>query len=189
MGKIILITGGARSGKSRFAEMLLKNNDDVLYIATGIPFDNEMKDRIAKHRERRNKNWTTVEAYHRLDKIINENTKNRKFILIDCVTLMINNLMLVDNNIDWNSACPEEISKLENSVMSEIESLISAARNFTGRTIIVTNELGMGIVPAEPLGRYYRDIAGRANQIIADAADEVYLLVSGIPVIIKGQQC
>ena len=186
MGKIILITGGARSGKSRFAETLLKNKNDVLFIATGIPFDSEMKDRISKHRERRNKKWITAEAYKGLEKIINDNTKNISYILLDCVTLMINNLMLVDNNIDWNTAGPEEIDKLENSVISEIDGLLRAGRNFTGRTLIVTNELGMGIVPAEPLGRHYRDIAGRANQTIADAADKVYLLVSGIPVIIKG---
>jgi adenosylcobinamide kinase/adenosylcobinamide-phosphate guanylyltransferase len=181
-----MITGGARSGKSTFAEKLLKNNDDVLYIATGIPFDGEMKDRIAKHRERRNKKWITAEAYKGLNKIINANTGNKKNILLDCVTLMINNLMLVDNSTDWNTAAPEEIDRFENAVAAEIESLIRAAKNFSGRTIIVTNELGMGIVPAEPLGRHYRDIAGRANRMIAEAADEVYLVIAGIAVKIKG---
>lgn len=185
MGKIILLTGGARSGKSAFAEKLLKNKNDVLYIATGIPFDSEMKDRIAKHRERRNKKWITAEAYKGLDDIINKNKNSIKYILLDCVTLMINNLMLVDNNIDWNASGPEEIDKFENSIMNEIDRLLSAARDFKGSAIIVTNELGMGIVPAEPLGRHYRDIAGRANQVIADAADRVFLLVSGIPVKIK----
>ncbi len=185
MGKIIMITGGARSGKSTFAEKILENSDDVLYIATGIPFDSEMKDRIERHRKRRNASWTTIEAYSSLDNIISSNTGKIKNILIDCVTLLINNLMLVDNDTDWSAAGPDEIAGLEKTVMYEIERMLAAARSFGGRTIIVTNELGMGIVPAEPLGRYYRDIAGRANQMIAGAADEVYLLVSGIEVKIK----
>ncbi len=184
MGKMILITGGARSGKSGYAEDLLKEQSNVLYIATGIPFDDEMKDRISRHRERRNKSWKTAEAYKGLDKIINE-INDTEYILLDCITIMINNIMLLDNKFDWDNIRPEEIQKVENSVQKEINALIDGANNFNGQTVIVTNELGMGLVPPDPLSRHYRDIAGRANQMLAEAADEVYLCVSGIPVKIK----
>lgn len=187
MGKITFITGGARSGKSTYGESLLAGKDSVLYIATGIPFDEEMKERIGRHKNRRNKNWKTAEAYKSLDKIITQNTHNREYILLDCITLMINNLMLLDNSkIDWNNINTDNIQKIENEIQKEIDLLIKAVQLFNGHTIIVSNELGMGLVPADPLSRYYRDIAGRANQAIAAAADEVFLVVSGISVKIKG---
>ncbi len=187
MGKITFVTGGARSGKSGFAEELLNGQNEVLYIATGIPFDDEMKDRIAKHKQSRNKNWGTAEAYKELDEIIKENSNNKKHILLDCITLMINNLMTLDNNVDWDAIKPQKALEIETGVHNEIKKLLKAAGDFTGQTIIVSNELGMGLVPHEPLSRLYRDIAGRANQTIAAAADDVFLVVSGIPVKIKGQ--
>lgn len=188
MGKITFITGGARSGKSSFAERLLSSSDSVLYIATGIPFDDEMKERIAKHKERRNKNWQTIEAYKNIGEIINKNSSDIECILIDCITIMINNLMLLDNDIDWNSIPMEKAGKVENDIQIEIAAMLNAARDFKGTTIIVSNELGMGLVPIEPLGRHYRDIAGRANQMIAEEADEVYFLVSGIAMKVKEHQ-
>ena len=186
MSRIRFITGGARSGKSRFAEEFLKNEDKVIYIATGIAFDDEMKDRIAKHKESRNKNWITIEGYKGLKDILSDKLAGRDFILLDCVTIMVSNLMLLGKNIDWDKINPDEVNLIEKTILDEINNFLKIAEQFSGETIIVSNELGMGVVPPTPLGRYYRDIAGRMNQIIADISDEVYFVVSGIPVKIKG---
>jgi adenosylcobinamide kinase / adenosylcobinamide-phosphate guanylyltransferase len=186
MGKITFITGGARSGKSTFAEKLLKNQDSVIYLATCEASDDEMKDRIAKHKSMRNPAWLTIEAYKDLDIALNKLIKDKKYILIDCVTIMVSNLMILGNNIDWDTVNIETVNNIEKNIHKEINKLLDIAHSFSGETIIVSNELGMGVVPPAPLGRHYRDIAGRVNQIIADAADSVYFIVSGIPIKIKG---
>jgi adenosylcobinamide kinase/adenosylcobinamide-phosphate guanylyltransferase len=186
LGKITFITGGARSGKSRFAEELLKNQDSVVYLATSEAFDEEMKDRIAKHKSMRNPAWSTVEAYKDLDVVLEKAIQNKKSILIDCLTIMVSNLLVLGNTIDWDTVGITTVNNIEKGVQTEINKLLGFARGFDGETIIVSNELGMGVVPPAPLGRYYRDIAGRVNQIVADAADSVYFVVSGIPLKIKG---
>lgn len=186
MSKIIFITGGARSGKSSFAETLLNDKDDVLYIATGIPFDDEMRGRIAMHKSRRNSRWETIEAYKDFDKVVEQSISGKKNILFDCVTLMVSNLMILENKIDWDSAGKETADIIEKNILNEINKLLDVARHFNCVLVIVSNELGMGIVPDTALGRYFRDIAGRVNQRIAGAAHEVYLMVSGIPLKIKG---
>jgi adenosylcobinamide kinase / adenosylcobinamide-phosphate guanylyltransferase len=186
MGGIIFITGGARSGKSRFAEQLLKGEDKVLYVATGIAFDEEMKDRIAKHRSSRNNKWQTVEAYRDLDKVLPAEIKDKNFILLDCVTIMVSNIMLLEKEINWDNAPPDIVNSIENEVHAEFKKLLQTAKGFSGKTIVVSNELGMGVVPPSPLGRHYRDIAGRMNQLVADAAETVYFVVSGISLKIKG---
>ena len=112
MGKIVYITGGARSGKSRFSEKYLKNEKQVLYIATGVPFDEEMKERIKIHQSVRNPDWKLLESYQNLDQIILENHKSIKYILIDCITIMITNLMLLDHNYDWDNISMTEVNKL-----------------------------------------------------------------------------
>ncbi len=188
MGKMTFITGGARSGKSRFAEELLAGTDDVLYIATAIPFDDEMKERIRLHRERRNPRWITVEQYSSLGKKIKENSSSCRAVLLDCITVMVTNIMFENDMTDWDTIRPDEIDIIENKINSEIEDLIEAACTFDGMTVIVSNETGMGIVPANPLSRHFRDIAGRINQKIAAAADDVYFTVSGIPMKIKGEK-
>ncbi len=186
MGKITFITGGARSGKSSFAESLLRGKDDVLYIATALPFDGEMKERIKKHREERNRNWKTVEAYRDLKDIIVKEAPGGGYILLDCLTIMVSNLMVI-NNINWQKAETSVIQETEKMIESEVQMLMEGASVFRGETIIVSNEIGMGVVPPTPLGRHFRDMAGRANQFVAGEADEVYLLVSGIPLKIKGE--
>jgi adenosylcobinamide kinase / adenosylcobinamide-phosphate guanylyltransferase len=186
MGKITFITGGARSGKSAFAEKLLRNEDCVIYLATCEASDDEMKNRIAKHKSSRNPAWNTIEAYKDLDIVLEKTIKNKKYILVDCLTIMISNLMILGNKIDWDTVDVATVDNIEKSVVTEINKLLKLVRSFAGETIIVSNELGMGIVPPAPLGRYYRDIAGRINQIVADAADSVYFVVSGIPLKIKG---
>jgi adenosylcobinamide kinase/adenosylcobinamide-phosphate guanylyltransferase len=185
VGKIIFITGGARSGKSRFAEELLKGQEAVLYIATGIGFDAEMKDRISRHRSQRNPAWKTVECYRDIAGTLKEHIADRKYILLDCATIMVSNILVLDAGLDWDKACMAEVDEAEQKVRKEIVDFITAARDFNGEAIIVSNELGMGIVPPTPLGRHYRDIAGKVNQVLASEADEVYFMVSGIPVKIK----
>ncbi|OHD70596.1 MAG: bifunctional adenosylcobinamide kinase/adenosylcobinamide-phosphate guanylyltransferase [Spirochaetes bacterium RBG_16_49_21] len=185
MGKIIFITGGARSGKSRFAESLLAGKDDVLYVATAIGFDDEMKERIARHRARRNSRWETVECYSGFSRVLPSKLAGRGYILLDCVTIMVSNVMILDSGIDWDKAGPSEADAAEKKIMEEASGFLAIAREFAGEAIIVSNELGMGLVPPNPLGRYYRDIAGTVNMKIAAEADEVYFMVSGIPVRIK----
>ena len=185
MGKLILVTGGARSGKSTFAEEIAKKvGSRILYIATSTACDDEMKSRIERHREQRPSNWDTIEAYKDFDTVFGSRLADTDAVLLDCVTIMISNIML-EKAMDWEEICQEEINRVENSAKNEIEKLINLAKGADIPFIIVTNELGMGVVPPSKLGRAIRDIAGRANQILAKAADEVYLCVSGIPVRIK----
>lgn len=185
MGKIIFITGGARSGKSRFAESLMAGKDDVLYVATGIGFDEEMRDRIRRHRLQRNSSWETVECYRDFASVLNRKLAGKGAIILDCVTIMINNIMIIDSGVDWDSAGMEAVDRIEETIREEISDFMRIASDFAGETLVVSNELGMGIVPSTPLGRHYRDIAGKINQLIAAAADEVYFMVAGIPQKIK----
>ncbi|NLD49517.1 MAG: bifunctional adenosylcobinamide kinase/adenosylcobinamide-phosphate guanylyltransferase [Clostridiaceae bacterium] len=185
MGKFILVTGGSRSGKSSFAETLAKQmNSDVLYIATSIPFDDEMRLRVQKHREQRPCTWSLLETYKDLDVLQNDVYKHKKVFLLDCITLMVSNIML-EKAFDWDNLNNESIEEVENCVRMEMEKLLSSIEKLPGDFIAVTNEVGMGIVPENKLSRIFRDIAGRANQMLAQKADEVYLCVSGVPVKIK----
>lgn len=185
MGKLIMVTGGARSGKSTFAEESAKGlGKNILYIATSTDFDEEMKERIKRHRRQRPPEWDTVEAYKGMDVVLAGRLNGREVVLLDCITIMVSNIML-EKAMDWDGICPDEISSVEDNVKDEIDKLINVVKAADIPFIIVTNELGMGVVPPYELGRAIRDIAGRANQMLAKAADEVYLCVSGIPVRIK----
>ena len=186
MGKLIMITGGARSGKSSFAEDIAKGfGDNVLYIATSIPFDEEMKDRIKKHRELRPASWETIEAYKNMDEAIKDRLSEKDAVLLDCITVMVSNIML-EKAMDWEGISTGEINMVEENVKREIDKLLHIFKGAGIPLIVVTNELGMGVVPPYEAGRAMRDIAGRVNQMLAKEADEVYLCVSGIPVKIKG---
>ncbi|HHV28850.1 bifunctional adenosylcobinamide kinase/adenosylcobinamide-phosphate guanylyltransferase [Acetivibrio mesophilus] len=187
MGKFILVTGGARSGKSSFAESLIRNDydeNDVLYIATSIPFDEEMKIRVKKHREQRPAGWETLEAYRGLDIRLKEVGAGKKYILLDCITLMVSNIIL-EKCVDWNILPENAENEAEQEVICEVQKLLSAVRALDVTFIAVTNEVGMGIVPENKLSRVFQDIAGRVNQMLARNADDVYLCVSGIPIKIK----
>lgn len=185
MGKLILVTGGARSGKSSLAEEIAKGyGNNVLYIATAIGFDEEMKERIRLHRLKRPASWHTTEAYRDFGSILPALIKGRDAILLDCVTNMVSNIML-EKAMDWEKLSMEEINDVEKEAEGQVESLLSIVRESDVPFIFVTNELGMGVVPVSASGRAVRDIAGRTNQRLARAADEVYLCVSGIPVRIK----
>lgn len=182
---MILVTGGARSGKSTFAEEKVREyGDQVLYVATSIPFDEEMKDRIRKHRAQRPAHWETVEAYRDLDVRLQGKLEGKSAVLLDCITVMVTNLML-DMDLDWEHISPETANRMEDSIREQVEKLIKLIRTSSIPFVLVTNEVGMGVVPPSPLGRVFRDVAGRANQLLGKAAEEVYLCVSGIPVKIK----
>lgn len=182
---LILVTGGARSGKSTFAEEKIKGlGDKILYIATAIGFDDEMKERIRRHRLQRPKSWQTLEAFKDFDQVLPSRIKECDAVLLDCVTVMVSNIML-QRAMDWENITIDDIREVEAEVAKEIEKLLSIVDSSDIPFIMVTNELGMGVVPASVLGRAMRDIGGRANQRLAQAAQEVYLCVSGIPVKIK----
>ncbi|WFD09554.1 bifunctional adenosylcobinamide kinase/adenosylcobinamide-phosphate guanylyltransferase [Tepidibacter hydrothermalis] len=186
MSQIVMVTGGARSGKSSFSEELCKcKSEKVAYIATSIAFDDGMRDRIKKHKESRPQHWNTYETYKDIYNIIDDIKSKNDTVLLDCVTLLVNNLMF-EFDVDWDEICREEIDKIESYINEQVVKLIDAIRNTELYFVFVTNELGMGIVPENRLSRIYRDIAGRVNQKIATLSDEVYLVVSSIPVKIKG---
>jgi len=179
-GKLTFITGGARSGKSNFAEKIaVKTSKEVAYIATGQPLDDEMKIRIEKHKDRRPTNWETYEEPIGVRELVSRLGLEKEIILIDCLTLLTSNLLLREEN-------KVEDQKWQEEILLEIKRLTEISYKVPAQVIIVSNEVGMGLVPHNPLGRVYRDILGKANSIIANKADEVFMMVSGIPLKIKG---
>ncbi|KEA50643.1 MULTISPECIES: bifunctional adenosylcobinamide kinase/adenosylcobinamide-phosphate guanylyltransferase [Mangrovibacter] len=181
---MMLITGGARSGKSRQAEELAAQAASrVLYIATSQIFDGEMAQRVAHHKASRPAHWRTVEAWRDLGRFITPGNPPGEAILLECVTTLVTNLMFDEGGEQdpetWNYAA------IEAAVHQQIDQLIAACAACPSPVFLVTNEVGMGIVPENRLARHFRDIAGRVNQRLAQAADGVWLVVSGIGVKIK----
>ena len=179
--RIVLVTGGARSGKSSFAERYVKaHGERIAYIATAQIFDAEMRYRVALHKKRRPASWETFEAPFAAEAAIAEAAEAHDALLFDCLTVYLSNLLctLTEEELADEAAVyalAEEAT----------EKLIAAAQVSGALCVFVTNEVGAGIVPENKLARLYRDVAGLANQAFARAADEVYLTVSGIPVEIK----
>lgn len=185
MSKLILVTGGARSGKSNLAEGLCRDRkNSTAYIATSTPFDEEMKDRVRKHKESRPINWKTYEIFKDIYSIISDLGENHQTVILDCVTLLVNNLMF-EYEIDFEKCTPKETNGMEKYIKQQVEKLIEEIKKTDLYFVIVTNELGMSLVPDNKLCRVYSDIVGRINQYIAKCADEVYFVVSGIPMKIK----
>ncbi len=177
---IALVTGGARSGKSRFAENLYENKEDVVYIATSKIWDNEMQERVKLHQQTRPKEWRTFEGNYNLQKAIGEEEN----YLLDCVTVLTSNIMFdISKDIDYIDFQMQK--KIENKVIFEIENLINDIKEKNYNLLLVTNEVGDSIVPEHHVSRVFRDIQGRVNQRIATLVDEVYLVCCGIPVKIK----
>ena len=186
MSKIILVTGGARSGKSSFAESLCKDrNNSTAYIATSVAFDDEMKERVRKHQESRPQEWETYEIYKDIYKIIKEISEKHDTAILDCITLLVNNLMFVDG-IDIDTATEQEINELEDYIKDQVTKLIEEVKKTDLYFVMVTNEIGLGVVPGYKLGRVYCDFVGRVNQMLGKLSDEVYFTVCGIPTKIKG---
>ena len=182
---IIFITGGAKSGKSKFAESLAFKREKRVYLATSVIWDNEMKNRVAKHRLQRGEDWVTIEAYKDIDKALEGTIEDVDVILLDCLTNMISNIMFEEYDGDWENIPDDIPEKIEKAVLEEVNKILDFNKIYMGDIIIVSNEVGLGLVPENPLGRYFRDIAGSMNQIIAAESDAVYMVVSGIPVKIK----
>ena len=168
--RLILITGGARAGKSRFAQELGEKGryQKRIFLATAVPYDPEMRRRIAQHRKSRDGLWTTLEEPLRLpDRIPQRFLQRGNFILMDCLPTFLTNLLLEGHS-------PVAIRR-------QIARLVKALRRPGLTVLVVTNEVGLGIVPESALGRKFRDLLGAVNQQVAKAADEVHMLVAGIP--------
>lgn len=183
-GKLILITGGARSGKSTFAEKVAASlADNVTYIATAEALDSEMEERIRHHRRSRPQHWETVEEPRRAAEVIERVGQTAPVILLDCLTLLVCNLVLEAGRFEGEQFFLEP--EAENRILVYLKRTARCAREVPAHVIVVTNEVGLGLVPPYELGRAYRDLVGRANQAMAEEADEVYLTISGLPVEIK----
>ncbi|MFY9214648.1 MAG: bifunctional adenosylcobinamide kinase/adenosylcobinamide-phosphate guanylyltransferase [Tissierellaceae bacterium] len=177
---ITLITGGARSGKSRFAESKYSDKEDVVYIATSRVLDKEMQARVDHHREMRPSHWRTYEGNYNLSQALGA----EKHYLLDCVTVLTSNIMF-DITKDEEYIDQDLQRQVEDKVMEELGSLINSINSRGYELILVTNEVGLSIVPENHISRVFRDIQGRINQRIAALSHEVYLVCCGIPVKIK----
>ena len=189
MAKIVLVTGGARSGKSAFAEERLADRESVCYIATGLPRgeDPEWQERIRLHQERRPASWTTQEQYAGLADWLRE--QSHPVYLLDCATLLTSNRLfdLIAQHFPDKLELTEEnfLSRQEQSFLLQLleeewQELLSAIRQTNAECWIVTDEVGLGIVPETRLGRFFRDVQGKINQLIAKEASEVYLVICGL---------
>lgn len=187
MSKVTLITGGARSGKSSFAEDLVKEKGEkILYVATAKPIDDEMKDRIKKHQERRPSHWGLIEQYSGLSAVLPAESQKYDAILLDCVTIMSTNIIFDQPVMLKEDVTFEEMLETEKVLVAEIQDFIGCFKELSCDLILVTNEVGLGLVPEYPLSRFYRDALGRVNQALGKAADEVYFVSCGCPLKIKG---
>ncbi len=179
----ILITGGARSGKSRFAtELAAGIGERVLFVATATAGDDEMRRRIEQHQRQRLAAWRTLEAPVEVGQRIAAVIDDAEVVIVDCLTLLVNNL-LGQSTDPGNGEI--DTAAAETAVNREIEALGGCIRESRADFIIVSNEVGLGIVPANAMSRIYRDLLGKANQAVAEIVDEVYLLVAGQPLRIK----
>ena len=175
--KCTFILGGARSGKSHFAQELAgRLGSRVLFVATGEALDEEMKARIDQHKKARPQAWQTLEAPTNIGRQLEKQIGDAEVVIIDCLTLLVSNLL---------GAEPDHV-EAEEQLTREITELIACMDKLDASFIIVSNEVGMGLVPETKLGRIYRDLLGRANQLIAQRIDEVYFMVAGLPIKVKG---
>lgn len=178
MAGITLILGGARSGKSSYAEKLAAEmGRRVLYIATAEAGDEEMAARIEIHRQARPDHWRTLEASSDIGRALQALDESPQVLLLDCLTLLVSNILLAQESQ------PEAV--IDAAVQKEIKALVAAQSHLDIPLIIVSNEVGLGLVPPYPLGRVYRDILGRANQRLAAEAGKVIFMVAGLPMTVK----
>ncbi|HSF08952.1 MAG TPA: bifunctional adenosylcobinamide kinase/adenosylcobinamide-phosphate guanylyltransferase [Nitrospirales bacterium] len=169
--KLIFVLGGARSGKSSFALQQGRGKSPRAFVATGEPFDQEMAGRIQKHQRSRGRGWSTIEIPTRISEWLVEEGSDYPSIVVDCLTLWLNNLLR------------EKVRPSQ--VPTHVRAFLRSARACPGQVVVVSNELGLGLVPADAISRSFRDVAGRMNQLVAAEADEVYFLVSGLPLRLK----
>lgn len=182
--RCILILGGARSGKSRFAQKLAAElGKRVLYVATGEAHDEEMRQRIDEHRRNRPPNWRTLEVPVNVGRRILEEIGNAQVVVLECLTLLISNV--IGESTAESDPEAVDVPLLEERLDLELRELMGAVNTARAYSIVVSNEVGLGLVPANRLGRLYRDLLGKANQTFAERADEVYLMVAGLPLQLK----
>ena len=173
--ELVLVLGGARSGKSTLAERMARDGGRVLFIATAEALDEAMQRRIADHRRYRPERWDTLEEPIHLSRAVRPLVDRYDTFVLDCLTLWVSNLLLGD----------EGASDAEGMVLETVGRLLDLIDAAGGRWILVSNEVGQGIVPASPLGREYRDVLGRVNQLVASRADKAYLMVAGLALELK----
>lgn len=180
MGRLILVLGGARSGKSAYAQRLARElgGDAVLVVATAAAGDEEMAQRIARHQQSRPPRWRTLERPRHIGAALHAELCEATVVLIDCLTLLVSNVMLTPD-----ATATAEVAAT--AVQAEITALLQVCRRNTATFIVVSNEVGSGLVPDTPLGRLYRDLLGQANQTLAAQAQAVYLMVAGLAVDVK----
>lgn len=171
LAPITLVLGGARSGKSRYAEQLVEAEGGGIYIATAEAWDSEMTDRIAKHRVRRGDLWETLEAPTDLVGALTSKACRGRCVLVDCLTLWISNLMFAKNDVE-----------------RDVAMLVAALPALDARVVFVSNEVGLGIVPDNAMARQFRDYAGTTHQQIARVAQSVVFVAAGLPLIMKDTQ-
>ena len=165
-----LILGGARSGKSRYALELGESvSEDRVFVATGVGFDVGMRERIERHRKDRDASWRTVEESVAVWDVIGSECGEGRVVVLDCLTLWLNNLMLEGRDVE-----------------SDLERLVEVLEGVEGDVILVSNEIGLGLVPDTELGREFRDLHGRMNQRVAGVCDRVLFMVAGLGVVVKG---
>lgn len=183
-GKLILFIGGARSGKSRLAEeRALAAGGAVAYIATAPVYDDEMAHRVKLHRKRRPGHWATIEETLDLAGALDRVPENTAVVLLDCLTLWLTNRLLEKYRDDLTQ---EAYDDMEKDMRADLARFCQRAKEQPFLTLVVANEVGCGIVPESPMGRIFRDMAGRANQLAAGEAHEVYYVVAGYPLAVKG---
>jgi len=180
MGKhLTFILGGARSGKSSYAQQMIESSgQSATFVATATASDEEMAARILAHQASRSSIWTTLEAPLSVGAAIAQ-AQPAAWVLLDCLTLLANNVL-------FSLPEPVELDVYQAAMDREVAGLLAAYRDHPGHWVIVSNEVGLGLVPPYPLGRLYRDVLGRANQQLAAAADSVLFMVAGIPMRVKG---
>ena len=180
MAKTVLILGGVRSGKSRFARELAEKiaGDEVLFVATATACDAEMSHRIERHQRDRPAAWRVFEQPLQLGAALATAPERYQVVLVDCLTLLVSNILLSCEN-------HQDADAVEDLVRTELAAIVVACRERPGTVIIVSGEVGQGVVPEHRLGRIFRDLLGMANQILAATAETVYLMVAGLPVEIK----
>lgn len=179
---ITFITGGTRSGKSSYGEQLLESEKKVLYLATAKITDDEMARRVEHHKNRRGQRYTTVEGYRQMDASIEAAECDSS--ILDCVGTTITNWMF-DQYSDWDNITEEQVEAMEKELLLYFKEIIKAMKKKSGRQVIISNEVGMALVSEYRLGRVFTDVLGRVNQFLASQADEVILMVSGIPMYIR----
>jgi adenosylcobinamide kinase / adenosylcobinamide-phosphate guanylyltransferase len=172
-GSVTLVLGGARSGKSRYAQQLAGESRRVVFVATATISDEEMRAKIERHRADRPREWTTVEEPLDLPRVLREREIDSDLIVVDCLTLYAANLLDAEGDNDG-------------AIDRRVEALCEALRGTQCAIVLVSNEVGSGVVPEYPLGRRYRDLLGELNQKVAAIADDAVLMVAGLPLALKG---